>query len=89
MPTTCKAVSNNLEISIIGTGDKANIVNWYAGDQFKVEQLQLSDGTALMASQVDNLVSAMAAFAPPPMGQLTLDQQRADALGSVIAANWN
>ena len=42
----------------------------------------------LLDSQVQNLVSAMASFSPPAMGQTTLPQNYADALNPVIAANW-
>jgi Ca2+-binding RTX toxin-like protein len=84
-----RRVSNNLEVSIIGTGDRASITNWYSGNQYKLEQFQVSDGQALLMAQVDNLVNAMAAFAPPPMGQTTLTPDQQASLASVIAANWN
>jgi hypothetical protein len=43
----------------------------------------------LLSSQVDALVSAMAAFSPPPPGQTTLTPEQQSALSPVIAANWN
>lgn len=82
-------VSNNLEVSIIGTGDKATITSWYSGNQYQLEQFQVSDGQALMNAQVANLVDAMAAFSPPPMGQTTLTPSQQSSLAPVIAANWN
>ncbi|MDP2015592.1 calcium-binding protein [Hydrogenophaga sp.] len=82
-------VSNNLEVSIIGTGDKATITSWYSGSQYQLEQFQVSDGQALMNAQVANLVNAMAAFSPPPMGQTTLTPSQQSSLAPVIAANWN
>lgn len=84
-----RQVSNDLEVSIIGTGDKATITNWYTGNQYKVEQFQTSDGQTLLSSQVNNLVSAMASFSPPGAGQTTLPTNYAQSLDSVIAANWN
>jgi hypothetical protein len=42
----------------------------------------------LLDSQVQSLVSAMAAFAPPAAGQTTLTVSYQNALGGVIAANW-
>lgn len=83
------SLSNHLEVSIIGTDDKATITNWYAGNPYKVEQFQTSDGQALLSSQVNNLVNAMASFAPPSAGQTTLPSNYAQSLDSVIAANWN
>jgi hypothetical protein len=38
--------------------------------------------------QVDNLVNAMAAFTPLPMGQTALPQTYQDQLLPVISANW-
>ena len=73
-----RRVSNNLEVSIIGTGDKATISNWYLGSQYQIEQIQTSDGHALLNNQVDNLVQAMASFAPPAVGQTTLPPEDAN-----------
>ncbi|OGB24019.1 MAG: hypothetical protein A3I66_17115 [Burkholderiales bacterium RIFCSPLOWO2_02_FULL_57_36] len=81
-------VGKNLEVSIIGTSDKMTIKDWYAGGANHVEQFLTSGGKVLLDSQVENLVSAMASFAPPSPGQTTLPQNYQSALGSVIAANW-
>ena len=83
-----RQVSNDLEVSVIGTTDKINIANWYLGSQYRVEQFKTSDGKTLLDSQVQNLVSAMAAFAPPSAGQTTLPTNYATSLQPVIAANW-
>jgi Ca2+-binding RTX toxin-like protein len=79
---------NNLEVSIIGTSDKLTMTNWYLGNQYHVEQFKTSNGKTLLDSQVQNLVSAMAAFAPPAAGQTTLSAAYATALNPVIVANW-
>lgn len=81
-------VSNNLEVSIIGTTDKVSIANWYLGNQYHLEQFKTSDGKTLLDSKVQNLVSAMSAFAPPAAGQTTLTAAQAATLNPVIAANW-
>lgn len=79
----------NLEVSIIGTNDKATVQNWYSGAAYHVEQFKTVDGNkTLLDSQVQNLVSAMAAFTPPAAGQTTLPSNYATALAPVIAANW-
>ena len=83
-----RQVANNLEVSIIGASDKFNISNWYSGAANHVEQFKTSDGKPLLDSQVQNLVSAMAAFAPPAAGQTTLPANYATALAPVLAANW-
>jgi Ca2+-binding RTX toxin-like protein len=79
---------NHLDVSIIGTSDKLTLTNWYLGSQYHVEQFKTSDGKTLLDSQVQNLVSAMAGFAPPAAGQTTLSASYAASLSPVMAANW-
>jgi Ca2+-binding RTX toxin-like protein len=81
-------VGNNLEASIIGTTDKLTLENWYLGSGYHVEQLKTADGKLLLDSRVENLVQAMAVFAPPAAGQSTLPPTYQDILAPVIAANW-
>jgi Ca2+-binding RTX toxin-like protein len=81
-------VGNNLEASIMGTTDKLTLENWYLGAAYHVEQFRTADGKLLLDSQVENLVQAMAAFAPPGAGQTTLPPAYQDSLATVIAANW-
>lgn len=81
-------LGNNLEVSIIGTADKFILTNWYLGNQYHVEQFKTNDGRTLQDSQVQNLVNAMAAFAPPALGQTVLLVGVASALEPVFAANW-
>ena len=62
--------------------------DWYLGEQHRVEEFRTSDGGSLLNAQVENLVQAMAAFAPPGAGQTTLPPAYQEALVPVIAANW-
>jgi Ca2+-binding RTX toxin-like protein len=82
-------VGNNLEASIIGTSDKLVLQNWYTGTAYHVEQFKTTDGAkTLLDSNVQNLVNAMASFAPPAAGQTTLPANYQTSLAPVIAANW-
>ncbi|MGA7180532.1 MAG: calcium-binding protein [Thiobacillaceae bacterium] len=82
-------VGNNLEASIIGTSDKLVIKDWYTGATNHVEQFRTTDGSkTLLDSNVQNLVNAMASFAPPAAGQTTLPADYQASLAPVIAANW-
>jgi Ca2+-binding RTX toxin-like protein len=83
-----RKLGNNLEVSVIGTDDKLTLSNWYLGADRHIEVLQLADGRQLMDSQVQNLVQAMASFAPPPAGQTTLVGSYATTLTPQIAASW-
>jgi len=80
---------NDLEVSIIGASSKLTIRNWYSGAAYHIEQFRTADGKVLLDSQVDALVNAMAAFAPPPAGQATLPDNYQTALAPVISANWH
>src|SRR6218665_2075668 len=55
--------------------------------QSRIGQFRTSAGNALLNSPFDALVSAMAALAPPRMGQTTLLPAYQAALQPVIAAN--
>jgi len=65
------------------------VQNWYLGDAYHVEQIRSGDGKTLQHTDVDKLVSAMAAFAPPGMGQASLTASQQTALAPVLAANWH
>jgi hypothetical protein len=79
---------DDLRVSAIGTGDGVDIHNWYADSQRQVDRFQTADGKVLMAYQVEQLRSAMAAFSPPPSGQLELTAEQHAALDPVIASSW-
>lgn len=79
---------NNLEVSIIGSGDKLIVQNWYLGEQYQVEQFKTATGDTLLDSQVQNLVNAMAAFGVPVGGEANLTPNQREQLNVVIAANW-
>jgi Ca2+-binding RTX toxin-like protein len=80
---------NNLEAQIIGTTDKAIIKDWYLGGARQIERFETADGHALLNSQLDQLVQAMAAFNPPPTGQSSLPDNYRQALQPVLAASWS
>ena len=80
---------NNLEIDIIGTDDKLVVQDWYSGSAYHIEQFKTSDGSTLLDSQVENLINAMAAFAPPAAGETTLPPDYQTQLAPVLAANWH
>ena len=73
---------------MIGTSDKATLQNWYLGTDYQVEQFKAGDGKTLLSTQVNNLVNAMAAFAPPAAGQTSLAANYQSVLSTTLAANW-
>jgi hypothetical protein len=83
-----RQVGSSLEVSVIGSTDKFTVSNWYSGSPYHVEQFKTADGKVLLDTQVQNLVHAMAGFAPPASGQTTLPANYQSSLNPVIAANW-
>lgn len=82
-----RKAGTNLEVSVIGTSDKAIVKDWYVGPSRRVEQIW-ANGKVLTDAKVQSLVDAMAAFSPPSAGQTTLPAGYQIALNPVIAANW-
>ncbi|MCC7596277.1 hypothetical protein IGS61_02180 [Janthinobacterium sp. FW305-129] len=84
-----RQVGTALEVSTIGTTDKISISGWYsAGIVPRIEEFRLADGRVLLGGDVQNLVQAMAALTPPPLGQLTLPPGTASLLWPALAQNW-
>ena len=81
-------LGNDLEVSIIGTEDRVTVDDWYVDTVHRVAEFETADGSYLKQSSVEILVSAMAAFAPPAMGETELSPELHTQLDSVIAANW-
>lgn len=79
---------NDLRVSIIGTGDSVRVKYWFESIPKPVRSFETADGALLLDSQVQQLVDAMAAFSPPPAGQLTLPEALRSELEPVIAASW-
>jgi hypothetical protein len=80
-------VGNDLQVSVIGTGDKATLQNWYLGSQYHVEEFVTAGGQVLRDSSVQELVTAMAAFSTPALGEMSLSGGYSTLL-PVIAATW-
>ncbi|WP_233620109.1 calcium-binding protein [Burkholderia multivorans] len=81
-------VGNDLEISILGTGDTATVRDWYRGSRYQIEQIRTDDGRTLVNADVEKLVQAMAAWSPPAAGSVMLSSEQQAALAPALAANW-
>jgi hypothetical protein len=56
---------NDLQLGVQGRTEKLLIQNWYASSENQIESFRLSDGSAILAAQVNSLVQAMATFNAP------------------------
>jgi Ca2+-binding RTX toxin-like protein len=81
-------VGSNLDINVIGTTDHVIVQDWFAGVANRIEKITAADGKSLTASKVQNLVNAMASFAPPALGTSTLPADTSTLVKMVVAASW-
>lgn len=79
---------HDLEVRLLGARDRLLVEDWYRGAEHRVERFETAEGRGLREAQVEQLVQAMAAFAPPPMGHAALPPRLEEALAPLIAANW-
>ena len=79
----------NLKIHLVGADDTMTVEDWYKGDKYQIEQFLIDDGSVLLNTQVDQLVSAMAAFIPPTSGDFIPPQELRDELQTTITAAWS
>lgn len=82
-----RKLDDDLEVSVIGTKDKVIINEWY-GKNYKVESFIASNNKSLSHSSVDKLVNAMAAFSPPPAGQISLTPSINTTLTPILTSTW-
>ncbi|WP_220702195.1 putative Ig domain-containing protein [Trinickia fusca] len=81
-------VGSDLRIGVLGSAENVTVKNWYASNPEHVSQIVAGDGKALSDFDVEKLVQAMAAFAPPAAGQAALTANEQKALQPALAANW-
>ncbi|EAR20406.1 calcium-binding protein [Nitrococcus mobilis] len=79
---------DDLVIDRLGSSDGVTIADWYTSTSHQVERIKTDEGTVLLSGQVDQLVSAMAAFDPPASGEMNLTPQEQQQLQEAIAATW-
>ncbi|TKB72938.1 MAG: hypothetical protein E8D46_10690 [Nitrospira sp.] len=81
---------NDLRLAIHGGTEQVTIQNWYASPTTnQVETIQAGNGQALLNTQVDQLIQAMAGFTAQT--GLTWDQgidQQPQNVQAVLAASW-
>ncbi len=79
---------NDLEVQVVGTADKVTIAGWYSGAEHQMDSIETADGTVLLDSMVGRLVQAMAGFAPPSAGTMSIDPETYPQIETAITAAW-
>ena len=81
---------DDLRINVVGTNDQITIDGWYRGGN-QLDKFEVGSGTSkfvLLNSQVDRLVTAMAAYSVPSGEGSVVTQEMKDALAPTIGAVW-
>ncbi|CAO3358758.1 calcium-binding protein [Azospirillum melinis] len=79
---------SDLEVQVVGTADKVTIAGWYSGVEHQMDSIETADGSVLLDSMVDRLVQAMAGFAPPAAGTMSIDPDALPQVETAITAAW-
>lgn len=80
--------NQDLQISVIGSQQEVIVQNWYASSSERPRDITAGEHATLLYSNVENLVQAMAAFAPPVSATAMLADAELQRLQPVLAANW-
>jgi Ca2+-binding RTX toxin-like protein len=83
-----RKMNNDLEVSIIGTGDRMTVQNWYLGAQHRIEEFQTGANRTLQHHKVQSLVDAMATLPPPAPGEYAWSLAYDVQLGGVVTSTW-
>jgi hypothetical protein len=81
--------TDDLVISVIGEDQSITVAGWFAAAANRFADIVAGNGLTATAAGVDQLVQAMSAFTPPPLGQTTLPPDLAADLAPALAANWH
>ena len=81
---------SDLLVTLRGTGgtDTVRVKGWYSDTDNRLATFQLSDGQVLAATQVQQLVQAMADFSTSSGSPTSLSGSEQQTVETVIAANW-
>ncbi len=78
---------NDLVLDVIGTNDQARVQGWYENAANELDEIQTAN-SILINNNLDQLVTAMAAFSVPAGEGVDMSQDVRDQLEPVIAASW-
>lgn len=63
------------------------VQDWYSVDAQKLDSIH-TDDAMISANQLEQLVTAMAAFGEPSGGEMTLTPQEENQIQTSIASSW-
>jgi hypothetical protein len=81
---------SDLLVSVRGSDapDSVRVKGWYSDTSNRLSKIELSNGSVLEASRVQQMVQAMAAFSTNSGTPTSLTSKQEQTVDTVIAANW-
>ena len=80
--------TDDLRIDVVGNDGTVLVADWFSVTSKRIDQVETADGSTLLATDVQQLVDAMAAFAPPTGINENLPQSTLDQLQPTLSAAW-
>ncbi|WP_293269078.1 calcium-binding protein, partial [Neptunomonas sp.] len=78
---------DHLQVDVAGTDNQVTISNWYEGADYQLDHIEAGD-SVLLNNQIDQLVSAMAAYGAPSGAGNDIPQATKEGLQVVLAQSW-
>lgn len=78
---------DDLVTSVLGSDDQVRVQDWYGADAQKLDSIH-TDDAVISASQLEQLVTALAPFGQPAGGEMTLTPQEENQIQASIASSW-
>ncbi|MFD1216105.1 calcium-binding protein [Microbulbifer celer] len=78
---------DDLVVDLLGTQDQVRVQDWYLDPANQLDAVR-TDDAVITASEVEQLVTAMAAFGAPAGGELNLTPEDQSQVNTAIVAAW-
>ena len=78
---------NNLRINVVGTEDQVLVSNWFSGDSYQLDSIEVAN-SILLNSDVEQLVEAMSPYSVPIGEGSVIPEDVMDELQPVLADTW-
>ncbi|MFC6921392.1 calcium-binding protein [Microbulbifer taiwanensis] len=78
---------DDLVVDLLGTEDQVRVQDWYLDAANQLDAVR-TDDSVITASEIEQLVTAMAAFGAPAGGEVNLTSEEQSQVNAAITAAW-
>ncbi|UQW76434.1 calcium-binding protein [Pseudomonas avellanae] len=79
--------NTDLVVSHLGTSDSVTVVDWYLGENYKIDQMS-TQRYSVSVEGVEEMVEVMSTLGEPVNGLITLAGDQQAVFDSLVASNW-